>query len=52
MSVFSRFQERYRETQEEVISLQDYLDLCKQDPTVYCLGRRTNAHGHRRTGSY
>lgn len=35
MSVFSRFQERYRETQEEVISLQDYLNLCKQDPTVY-----------------
>jgi len=35
MSVFSRFQERYRETQEEVMSLQDYLELCKQDPTVY-----------------
>ena len=35
MSVFSRFQDRYRQTQEEVMSLQDYLDLCKQDPTVY-----------------
>ncbi|MEC7547536.1 MAG: PrkA family serine protein kinase [Pseudomonadota bacterium] len=35
MSVFSRFQERYRDTQEEVMSLQDYLELCKQDPTVY-----------------
>ena len=35
MSVFSRFQDRYRQTQEEVMSLQDYLELCKQDPTVY-----------------
>jgi len=35
MSVFSRFQERYRDTQEEVMSLQDFLELCKQDPTVY-----------------
>ncbi|MDF1764674.1 MAG: PrkA family serine protein kinase [Oleibacter sp.] len=35
MSVFSRFQERYRDTQEEVMSIQDYLELCKKDPTVY-----------------
>ena len=35
MSVFDRFQERYRQTQEEVMSLQDYLNLCKEDPTVY-----------------
>lgn len=35
MSVFDRFQDRYRQTQEEVMSLQDYLSLCKQDPTVY-----------------
>jgi len=35
MSVFSRFQERYHDTQEEVMSLQDYLELCKQDPTAY-----------------
>ena len=35
MSVFSRYQDRYRDTQEEVMSLQDYLELCKQDPNVY-----------------
>ncbi|WP_221800840.1 PrkA family serine protein kinase [Oceanobacter mangrovi] len=35
MSVFSRFQERYQATQQEVMSLQDYLELCKQDPSVY-----------------
>ncbi|MFC3678792.1 PrkA family serine protein kinase [Bacterioplanoides pacificum] len=35
MSVFSRYQQRYQATQEEVMSLQQYLELCKQDPTVY-----------------
>ena len=35
MSVFSRYQERYQSTQEEVMSLQDYLELCKRDKTVY-----------------
>ena len=35
MDVFNRFQDRYRSTQEEVISLQDFLDLCKKDPSVY-----------------
>ena len=35
MSVFNRYQERYQATQEEVMSLQQYLELCKQDPSVY-----------------
>ncbi len=35
MSVFSRFQDRYQATQQEVMSLQDYLELCKKDPSVY-----------------
>ena len=35
MSIFNHFQSRYQSTQEEVISLQEYLDLCKQDPSVY-----------------
>jgi serine protein kinase len=35
MSIFNHFQSRYQSTQEEVISLKDYLDLCKEDPTVY-----------------
>jgi len=35
MSIFNHFQSRYQSTQEEVISLQEYLELCKQDPTTY-----------------
>jgi serine protein kinase len=35
MNIFNHFQSRYQSTQEEVISLQEYLDLCKQDPSVY-----------------
>ena len=35
MSVFSRYQDRYLSTQEEVMSLQQYLDLCKSDSSAY-----------------
>jgi len=35
MSVFERYQARYEATREEVISLQEYLDICKQDPGAY-----------------
>ena len=35
MSVFERFQERYEATREEEFSLQEYLDLCRQDPAAY-----------------
>lgn len=35
MTIFSHFQERYESTQEEELSIQEYLDLCKSDPTVY-----------------
>ena len=35
MSVFSRYKDRYSATQEEVMSLQEYLELCKQDKSVY-----------------
>ncbi|MDK2778850.1 MAG: PrkA family serine protein kinase [Pseudomonadota bacterium] len=35
MSVFSRYKDRYQSTQEEVMSLQDYLELCKQDKSAY-----------------
>ena len=34
-SIFNHFQSRYQSTQEEVLSLQEYLDLCKKDPSVY-----------------
>ncbi len=35
MSIFNHYQERYKTTQQEVMSLQDYLQLCKEDPSVY-----------------
>ncbi len=35
MSLFQRYQSRYDSTQQEEMSLQDYLDLCKKDPTAY-----------------
>ena len=35
MSVFDRYKTRYEASREEVISLQEYLELCKSDPSVY-----------------
>jgi len=35
MSIFSHYLDRYEATQEEELSIQQYLDLCKQDPSVY-----------------
>jgi len=35
MSIFSRYQDRYEQTQEEELSIQEYLALCKSDPSVY-----------------
>ena len=35
MDVISNFAARYDRTREEVISLQEYLDLCKRDPLAY-----------------
>lgn len=35
MTIFSHYRERYEATQKEVISIQDYLDLCKKEPSVY-----------------
>ena len=35
MTIFSHYQQRYQETQEEELSIQEYLDLCKKDPSVY-----------------
>jgi len=35
MSIFNHYQDRYKATQEEVMSLQEYLELCKSDPSVY-----------------
>jgi len=35
MQIFERQLERYRQTQEELLSLQDYLQLCKDDRSAY-----------------
>lgn len=35
MSIFSHYRERYETTQQEEMTIQEYLDLCKADPSVY-----------------
>lgn len=35
MSIFSHFQNRFDATRQEEYSLQEYLELCKTDPTAY-----------------
>jgi serine protein kinase len=35
MSIFRQYQQRYEQTQQEELSIQEYLDLCKKDPSVY-----------------
>ena len=35
MTIFSHYQDRYEATQQEEYSLHEYLDLCKEDPSVY-----------------
>ena len=35
MSIFSHYQNRYEATQQEELSIQEFLELCKTDPSVY-----------------
>ncbi|MEE2729639.1 PrkA family serine protein kinase [Ketobacter sp.] len=35
MSIFSHYQTRYEVTQEEEYTLQEYLEICKNDPNAY-----------------
>lgn len=35
MSIFSHFQNRFASTQQEELSLQEYLELCQADPSAY-----------------
>ncbi|MBK5930048.1 PrkA family serine protein kinase [Halochromatium salexigens] len=35
MSIFERYQARYESSREEDMSLQEYLELCKNDPMAY-----------------
>ncbi len=35
MSIFNRYQSRYERSREEVFSIQEYLEICKSDPSAY-----------------
>lgn len=35
MSIMQHFKDRYESTQEEEFSLEEYLEICKKDPTAY-----------------
>ena len=35
MSLLSRYHSRYEDTQQEEFSLEEYLNLCKSDPSIY-----------------
>ena len=35
MSIFDSYQKRFEQHLQEEYTLQEYLDLCKQDPLVY-----------------
>ncbi|MFT3963501.1 PrkA family serine protein kinase [Propionivibrio sp.] len=35
MSIFARYQSRFEAAQEEEMSVQEYLDLCRRDPSAY-----------------
>jgi len=35
MTIFARYQSRYEAAQEEEMSLQEYLEVCRSDPTAY-----------------
>ncbi|MFP8967152.1 PrkA family serine protein kinase [Pokkaliibacter sp. CJK22405] len=35
MSIFNSYKQRYDATRQEELSLQEYLELCKSDPSVY-----------------
>ncbi len=35
MSIFSHYRQRYEATQQEELTIQEYLELCKSDPSVY-----------------
>lgn len=35
MSILQHFKDRYESTQEEEYSLEEYLEICKEDPTAY-----------------
>jgi serine protein kinase len=51
MSLFQHYRARYEEAKEEELSLVEYLELCKRDPSAYATAAERMLHGHRRTGA-
>jgi serine protein kinase len=41
--VFEHFQERFDAAQEEELSLQDYLELCKREPASYATASQASS---------
>ena len=35
MSIFSHYRERFETTQQEELTIKEYLELCKKDPSIY-----------------
>src|SRR5690625_7581380 len=35
MTIFNHYRERYAATRQEEMSIQEYLNLCKEDPSAY-----------------
>ena len=35
MSIFGNYQNRFEDTQQEEYSLEEYLEICKKDPSAY-----------------
>ena len=47
MQIFQHYQERYEATKQEELSIQEYLELCRDDPSIYASSaeRMLNAIG-------
>ncbi|WMS88477.1 PrkA family serine protein kinase [Pleionea litopenaei] len=44
MSIFDKYQQRYEDHQQEEYSLQEYLELCKEDPMAYASSAERMLH--------
>ena len=43
MGIFERYQQNYEHNLQEEYSLQEYLDLCRDDPSAYASGSTLRA---------
>jgi len=44
MSIFNHYQKRYESTQEEELSIQEFLELCRSDPKTYATASERMLH--------